>query len=487
MSDEMPNSLSLGSPRPPRLPRELDPARGGAADAAGAAPKPATRTFGLNRRFAWATAARLILLSVLLFVILSVNVRGRLTLESFTVQVATLTLLVAFSLSGIYAWFLRQGRHLRLLVTIQLVLDQAIWTVVVYLSGGATSGATSLYGVSCILGAILSGFKGASLAAVAAAGYYLLLVFGMQSGWVRPPPDQPSVVYLLATDEAIYGVVVNVLVLIVVALLAGNLTERLRATGGQLARAEERADRAEREAELGRLAAALAHEIRNPLGSISGSIRMLRSNPGLDPDDQQLCDIVDREASRLNDLVSDMLDLARTRKPERQVVDVSQIAREVVDLASHSGRGFQDVPIVFFGPSELKVSADSAMLRQLLWNLVRNAVQASTAGSVVRVSTRVNEEEEAEVEVVDHGQGLDPIAKEKMFDAFYTTRSKGTGIGLAVVRRIVDDHGWTIAVHDTEGGGATFVVGLGAAESGPIGSRHPKKPERWTLSPGAGE
>jgi two-component system, NtrC family, sensor histidine kinase HydH len=339
-----------------------------------------------------------------------------------------------------------------------------------------------LYGISCIFGAILSGFRGAALAAVCAAGYYLALVFGMQYGWVRPPPDQPSTVYALGADEAIYGAVVNLLVLIVVALLAGNLTERLRATGGQLARAEARADRAEREAELGRLAAALAHEIRNPLGSISGSIRMLRSNPGLEEEDQQLCDIVDREASRLNDLVSDMLNLAKTRKPQLQVVDAAQVAREVVDLASHSGRGFLDVPIVFVGETEMRVEADNAMLRQLLWNLVRNAVQASTAGSAVRVLARIHQGN-AQVEVVDHGEGLDPAAKEKLFDPFYTTRSKGTGIGLAVVRRIVDDHGWGISVLDTDGGGATFLVDMGPLVVGDLGSPPRKKPERWTLSP----
>jgi signal transduction histidine kinase len=441
--------------------------------------------FGLNRRFAWATAARLILLSVLLAVILSVNVRGKVTLESYTVQAASLTLLVAFALSGTYAWFLRLGKHLQLLVNLQLIVDQAIWTVVVYLSGGVTSGATSLYGISCLFGAILAGFRGAALAALSAAGFYLILVLGLQYDWIRPPPDQPSTLYVLSADEALYGVVLNLLVLIVVALLSGNLTERLRATGGQLARAEARADRAEQEAELGRLAAALAHEIRNPLGSIAGSIRMLRGAPGLDLDDQQLCDIVDREAARLNDLVSDMLNLARTRKPELQIVDAAQVAREVVDLASHSGRGFQDVPIVFTGNDELRVAADNAMLRQLLWNLVRNAVQASTAGSVVRVSAR-QRAGNAEIEVVDRGEGLDEVAKEKLFDAFYTTRSKGTGIGLAVVRRIVDDHGWEISVLDTEGGGATFVVTLGPLQAGELGTSAPKKPERWTLSPGAG-
>src|SRR5690606_5030108 len=128
-------------------------------------------------------------------------------------------------------------------------------------------------------GAVLAGFRGAALAASSAAGFYVSLVVLLATGVLSPPPDQPSGAYHASSDDIVYGVVVNLLMLAVVALLAGNLTERLRATGGQLIRAEERADQAEREAELGRLAAGLAHEIRNPLGSISGSIRMLAHNP----------------------------------------------------------------------------------------------------------------------------------------------------------------------------------------------------------------
>src|SRR5690606_5755011 len=166
-------------------------------------------------------------------------------------------------------------------------------------------------------------------------------------------------------------------------------------------RAEERADQAEREAELGRLAAGLAHEIRNPLGSISGSIRMLAHNPLLDDDDRQLCEIIETEANRLNELVTDMLNLAKRRKPERVIIDAEQVTREVVDLASHTGRGAEDVRIEFDGVGPVNVSADGAMLRQMLWNLVRNAVQASMPGATVRVRcSRV--EDAVEVAVVDH-------------------------------------------------------------------------------------
>ena len=121
---------------------------------------------------------------------------------------------------------------------------------------------------------------------------------------------------------------VNILlVLIVVALLAGTLADRLRWTGGELAAATERADQAERMAGLGRLAAGLAHEIRNPLGSIAGSIQLLRTADGLSDEDQRLCDIIQRETGRLNDLVTDMVDLSKPKKPILANVDVARVDR----------------------------------------------------------------------------------------------------------------------------------------------------------------
>lgn len=438
----------------------------------------------LARRLVWTMSVRLALLTLLLGVIVTVNLRDPWRLTSYTVQVALGTLALAFGLSAIYGFLLRKGRQLRSLVTVQLVLDQLIWTVVVYLSGGASSGATSFYGLSCLFGAILAGFRGATLAAASAAVSYVALVLLMTSGFLQPPSDQPGAAYSSTPEEVLYSTVVNVLVLVVVALLAGNLTERLRVTGGQLVSAELRLGQAEREAELGRLAAALAHEIRNPLGSISGSIRLLKVAPQLDAEDQQLCEIIDREAERLNDLVTDMLNLAKPRQPQLEVVNLAKVCEEVVSLSRHSGRSAGDVVVRYAGPAELRVLADAGMLRQMLWNLVRNAVQATRSGGEVLVSA-VLEEDGASVLVADSGEGLSEEAKGRLFDAFFTTRSQGTGIGLAVVKRIADDHGWTIAISDTAGGGATFRVRLGPQPQNPEGSVPVPRPEGWTLFPKA--
>lgn len=441
----------------------------------------------LARRLAWVTGLRLVFLVLLLGLLGLLHFTAKLR-TTFTSQTAFATLAIGFALTAVYGVLLRRGRSLQRLAVLQLCIDPLLWTVIVYLSGGAaSSGATSLYGLSCVTGAMLIGFRGAALAMVVGASCFGALLAGMSLGWIAPPPDQPLAVYQATSRELAFSAVVNTLGVGIVALLAGSLAERLRMAGGELIRAEERAKQAESMAALGRLAAGLAHEIRNPLGSISGSIQLLKTNRALTEEDQRLCTIIVREASRLNDLVSDMMDLARPRKPHFSSVDAAATAREVVALAAQSGRAVSDVRIVYEGLESAMVAADPAQLRQLIWNLVRNAVQASHAGDEVevRVTTakaRGRRGEHVELWVVDHGVGLAPDAKERIFDAFFTTRAQGTGVGLAVVKRIADDHGFSIELQSEAGHGATFVIDLGARLDRPLNAAA-RREASWTLFP----
>lgn len=415
----------------------------------------------LTRRLAWLTGARLLFLALALTLVGLFYLRDPGDMGSFTLRLTLATLAVSFGLAATYAMLLRNGRALDRVADLQLVLDQATWTVLAYLTGGATSGATSFYGLSCLVGASLTGMRGAAIAALSGGLFYGSLASALYKGWLSPPPDQAASLYELSLSELRFYLLVNFLVLVVVALLAGTLAERLRWTGGELVLATERADRAEGMAALGRLAAGLAHEIRNPLGSIAGSIQLVRTASGLSDEDRRLCDIIQRETSRLNDLVTDMIDLSKPKKPQLGNVDAASIAREVVELASKSGRAVSDVGVEYLGAVSAWIRADGAQLRQLVWNLVRNAVQASSAGDAVRVNVTVDAEGRVELSVLDRGPGIDDSAMHRLFDAFFTTRSQGTGVGLAVVKRIADEHGFSISVESSEGWGAAFHVDLG--------------------------
>ncbi len=424
----------------------------------------AAREDGLATRLAWITALRLGFLLVLLGGLASSYLRGSFEEYPQTLRIVFATIGASFALGAGYAAVLRKGKNLRGLAFTQIVCDQLTWTAIVYVSGGATSGATSFYALTCLVGAILVGERGAAVAAAVGSTLYAVLCAAFGFKWLLPPPDQAAANYTIELVELVYPLLVNLLGIFVVALLAGYLAERLRFTGGALEAAQKRALEAERLAVLGRVATGLAHEIRNPLGSISGSIEMLRESQELSPEDKQLCDIVRREAARLNNLVTDMMDYAKPRAPSAEAVDVARLAREIVELAARSERsGAGDVAVTYDGPKGATLArCDGAQMRQVLWNLVRNAVQASGAGS--RVTVRVVPHGRAvALSVQDQGPGISDDARARIFDAFYTTRAHGVGIGLAVVKRIVDDHaslGAKIAVDSPEGGGARFTVEL---------------------------
>jgi signal transduction histidine kinase len=429
-------------------------------------------------RLSWMTGLRLAFLALLFGATAFFYLRGSLGEHPESETIVFIAIGSGFALAAVYAALLRAGKHLRQLAEAQIILDQLTWTAIVYVSGGATSGATSFYGLTCLVGAILIGLRGAALAAVSGLTVFAMMCGAFALGWIAPPSDQSTVHYVVTWEGMVYPLLVNGLGIVVVALLAGYLAERLRRTGGELAIAQERALAAERLAMLGRIAAGLAHEIRNPLGSISGSVEMLREAEGLSDEDKRLCDIIHGEAARLNHLVSDMMDLARPKKPEPQDVDVAELARDVVSLASKSERsGSGDVAVLYVGTEgQVFARCDGAQMRQVLWNLVRNAVQVSSAGATVTVAV-AEEPKRVAMRVADEGPGISEDAASRIFDAFYTTRSHGAGIGLAVVRRIIDDHapyGATIDVHSS-GKGATFVVGLARADA--AGRREPERAE----------
>jgi signal transduction histidine kinase len=404
--------------------------------------------------------------------------RGELAHYPFSMRVVLATIAAGFAQAGTYAVILRSGKRLYELSWAQVAIDQLTWTAIVYVTGGEASGATSFYALTCLLAAVLLGWRGAAFAALLGTSLYTLLSSGLFLHWIQPPPDQPFEADLRGPAELVYPILVNALGVSMVGLLGGYLAERIRITGGQLRAANVRADEAERLAVLGRIAAGLAHEIRNPLGSITGSIEMLRESRGLTDDDKHLCDIIQREARHLNDLVGDMVDLSRPRIPHAEATDIAAIARDVVELAKNAARG-SDVSVRYVGPAETVLArCDSAQMRQVLWNLVRNAIQASSAGSTVTVRVAADDRG-ASFAVDDQGAGIPEEMGTRIFDDDFTTRTHGAGIGLAVVKRIVESHealGAKLSVGRAESGGASFRVLLSRNVAGLPVSLGPPRP-----------
>lgn len=226
---------------------------------------------------------------------------------------------------------------------------------------------------------------------------------------------------------------------------------------------EEELRRSERLGAVGQLAAGLAHEIRNPLASLSGAIELLAADlPPGDRNSQTLSQIVRRETSRLNRLVTDFLTYARPGPGRFERVELAPLFEELraLVLRDESCDVVLDVSI----PPGLSALGNSDQLRQVFWNLVRNAAESEPVDS--RVSVRASEDShlnEVEVCVEDHGCGFGADALERIYEPFFTTKPKGTGLGLATVQRVVEAHGGRIAVASARDKGTTVRVFLPSA------------------------
>ncbi|MCE9574714.1 MAG: PAS domain-containing sensor histidine kinase, partial [Deltaproteobacteria bacterium] len=227
----------------------------------------------------------------------------------------------------------------------------------------------------------------------------------------------------------------------------------------ELRRMERDVRRAERMATVGQLAAGIAHEIRNPLASISGSIELLGQGPRASEDDRALMAIVTREIDRLNGLISELLDYANPRP--RQVVDfdLGVLLDETVRVFQQD-KGFGEVAIAWTNPGPAPMSADPAKLRQVMWNLLRNGAEAAAGGGRHVEVTLVLDDAGATIEFADDGPGIAPSALPRIFDPFFTTKRSGTGLGLATCQSVVVEHGGAIEVSSELGRGTRVLVRL---------------------------
>ena len=221
----------------------------------------------------------------------------------------------------------------------------------------------------------------------------------------------------------------------------------------------EKAKRSERLAILGRLSAGLAHEIRNPLNSISGSVELVLDSPDLDGQERRLLDVVLSETDRLNDLVTSMLQVGRPVTPQRSEVDLRSVVEEVVEMARCGPAETSGTRIDFLAPDHpVQGWVDRGQVKQVLWNLIKNALKASPEGATVRVGITPGSYSGTSIEVSDEGIGFKPSDKERLYDMFYSERNRGAGIGLALVRQIVDAHGGSIEVDSSPDRGTVFRV-----------------------------
>jgi len=234
----------------------------------------------------------------------------------------------------------------------------------------------------------------------------------------------------------------------------------------ELKRIEENMKKVEELALVGEMAAGIAHEIRNPMASISGSIEVLKEGSSWDGTQSRLMTIVSREVDRLDKLINDFLLFARPKKPKLRTFDLNRIVTESLELFKNGQHWNENITVMKHFKGSLMIESDQDQIRQVLWNLFLNARDAMAAGGTLHITTGwVSESpgstrEDVSIVIRDTGDGFDPKLLPRLFTPFFTTKEGGSGLGLATVKRIVDQLHGTVSGNNHPDGGAEIIIML---------------------------
>lgn len=233
----------------------------------------------------------------------------------------------------------------------------------------------------------------------------------------------------------------------------------------QMKRMKEQLKRADELAAIGELSARIAHEIKNPLASISGSVQLISLDENIDGTDKKLLEIIMRESERLNGLINDFLAYARPSQPIKIPVLLKQLLVDMATILAADPR-FNNVTIQNNCEEWLSLAVDRDQMRQVFWNLFLNSAEAMTTGGTIQIDAEIDkdgkeagcQEDKAKIIITDNGSGMTRNDLKRVFEPFFTTKSSGTGLGLATVYRIIESHGGTILVESTVDVGTTFTI-----------------------------
>jgi two-component system, NtrC family, sensor histidine kinase HydH len=343
----------------------------------------------------------------------------------------------------------------------QIFLDLILETLLVHYTGGINSVISILFPLSSIAASIIISPSAAIVIALLGSIMYAgvvameqLNVFPLLSmgGNMLSTPD-PYVFSLLYF---------RVTVFIVIGFLSSYIADQLRKQNKVVLSLQEKLRREDRLSAIGKLAASTAHEIRNPLASISGCVEALKDTVSLQDNERKLFNLILKETARLNDIINGLLEYVKPRKLKLEKILIDELVDEVVFLLK-SSKKFKDGIIIKKenSVSEIKISCDPQQIKQVLFNLLINAVEAIENQGKIIIRQKVSEHNEGiELEISDNGMGMSKEQVGTLFEPFSSGKDKGVGLGLAIASAIIKEHGGSISIESKLGKGTTFSIFL---------------------------
>jgi two-component system sensor histidine kinase PilS (NtrC family) len=366
-----------------------------------------------------------------------------------------------FFLSFIYTVLLNRVGEVLHFAYIQIGLDTVIVSLIIFVTGNFASIFSFLYLVVIIYASMLLYRRGSFIIAALCSIQYAALVLLEYYRVVVPFEIEDGVsVFEGGLNQILYKVLITSLGCFAVALLSSLLAEQTRKSKKELWAMENHVRRVEKLAATGEMAAGLAHEIKNPLASLTGSIQILKEGLHLDPDHNRLMQIVLREADRLSSLVNNFLLFARPPAGKNELFALDRAVAETVEFFEKDGSCRDRLTIQREFSRGLFVKMDPVHLRQVLLNLLLNAAEAIEGQGTIGIRVFPAKGRQACIEISDDGCGMTENTIQSIFDPFFTTKANGTGLGLSIVHSIIESYDCRLDVRSQEGMGSTFTLWL---------------------------
>ena len=361
------------------------------------------------------------------------------------------------ALSLIYAVMLPRIRSVALFAYVQIAVDTLVVTLIVFATGGYHSFFSFLYLVVIIYSSVLLHRKGSMFMAVFCGLQYSVMICLEYYGILIPSGLEGSPLALeYEWSRILYKIMFTVLACFAVAFLSGFLAEQTRRTRGELKDMADHVKRVEKLASMGEMAAGLAHEIKNPLASLAGSIQILKEELSYNSENYKLMQIVLRETDRLNSLVSDFLLFAKPPQGNPEKMQLDHALSEILELFEKDNACAGRIAIEKHLLPDIWVAMDPVHLRQIIWNLLLNASEAIEGEGTITVTMTGHIARKVSIAVADSGIGIPEGCLKNIYDPFFTTKTRGTGLGLSIVHRILESYASRMEVESSPGSGSTF-------------------------------
>jgi len=361
-------------------------------------------------------------------------------------------------LSIFYLIWLNKNKKKLALAYFQIIIDTFFVTAIIFVTGSYESIFTFLYLVVIIYTSMLLLQKGSLIIATISCVQYGILIELEYYKIITPHFGQ---FYLSnTTDEShiIYRIIIFIIASFAIAILSGILALQLKGVKQDLKMVQEHLKRVEKMAAMDEMISGIAHEVKNPLASLSGSIQLLHEDTKPGSYEDKLMQIVLRETDRLESIVNDIRLFAQPRTDNACELKIADSIEDIVELFLKDPEWGKKIHITTNLNKNILVFIDPLHFNQILWNLLKNAAQSIEGSGEIKIQLKLSKNSRIYLTIEDTGIGIKSKDFNHIFDPFYTTKSNGTGLGLSIIHRLIDTYNGMIDFESSPGNGTIFTV-----------------------------